>query len=219
MMKIFIIGATGMTGSSLVKEAVKAGYKVIANARNNANLLALKEEFPTIEILNKDAFELTLEDIADSEVIIDAFATAPEQAFLHVDLAAKLVAMLRNSSVRIGFILGAGSLLVGKENNVHHAYDDIVKDQSTVSWRAIPENQLYELDFLKNVKNVDWFGVSPGLNFISGEKSDNIIYGIDHLLFNNNGISETTSGTMASAVISEISDKKHSMERFTVING
>ncbi len=218
MTKLLIIGATGMAGQSLVSEAVANGLSVIENGRNLDQLNALNNEFQDINILNKDAFEITLSDLEDVDVIIDAFATAPDQAYLQIDLAAHLIALLRNSSKRIGFILGAGSLYTD-ESKSKLTYDLIAADDSTKPWRAIPENQLYELEFLRRVKNVNWFGVSPGSNFIAGEKSDNILVGDDILLTNDQNVSETTSGTMAFKVIEEVKNNQYNQKRFTVANG
>ncbi|MEB3643311.1 NAD(P)-dependent oxidoreductase [Streptococcus salivarius] len=217
-MKLLIIGATGMTGQSLVAEAISNGLSVVANGRNLDKLSALNNEFKDITILNKDAFGITLSDLEDVDVIIDAFATAPEQAYLQIDLAAHLISLLRNSSKRIGFILGAGSLYTD-ESKSKLTYDLIAEDDSTKPWRAIPENQLYELEFLRRVKNVNWFGVSPGSNFIAGEKSDNILVGDDILLMNDQNVSETTSGTMAFKVIEEVKNNQYNQKRFTVANG
>jgi len=218
MMKLLIIGATGMTGQSLVAEAVSNGLSVVANGRNLDKLNTLNNEFKDITILNKDAFEITSSDLEDVDVIIDAFATAPEKAYLQIDLAAHLIALLRNSSKRVGFILGAGSLYTD-ESNTKLTYDLIAADDSTKPWRAIPENQLYELEFLRRVKNVNWFGVSPGSNFIAGSKSENILVGDDVLLVNNQNVSETTSGTMAFKVIEEVKNNQYNQKRFTVANG
>jgi len=218
MMKLLIIGATGMTGQSLVAEAVSNGLSVVANGRNLDKLNTLNNEFKDITILNKDAFEITSSDLEDVDVIIDSFATAPEKAYLQIDLAAHLIALLRNSSKRVGFILGAGSLYTD-ESNTKLTYDLIATDDSTKPWRAIPENQLYELEFLRRVKNVNWFGVSPGSNFIAGSKSENILVGDDVLLVNNQNVSETTSGTMAFKVIEEVKNNQYNQKRFTVANG
>ena len=177
MTKLLIIGATGMTGHSLVSEAVSNGFSVIANGRNLDKLNALNNEFKDIKILEKDAFDITFSDLEDVDVIIDAFATSPDKAYLQIDLAAHLVALLRNSNKRIGFILGAGSLYTD-ESKTQLTYDLIAADDSTKPWRATPENQLYELEFLRRVKNVNWFGVSPASNFVTGAKSDNILVGV-----------------------------------------
>ncbi|WP_258231756.1 hypothetical protein [Bombilactobacillus bombi] len=86
-------------------------------------------------------------------------------------------------------------------------------------WLAVPQNQYHELQFLKMVDNVDWFGVSPGLNFVAGPPAEKILVGKDTLLFNAAGKSETTAQTMAAALVKEIWTPAHHQERFTVING
>ena len=218
-MKIFIIGATGMAGQALTEKAVAAGYEVTANARNAEKLAALQTKLPTISVLAKDAFALTATDFADADVILDAFATAPDQAYLHVDLATKLIALLRNTDTRIGFVLGAGSLWTGVGADKHLAYEDILADPETVAWRAIPANQLDELEFLRRVKNVNWFGVSPGSLFIPGAEATDVLLGQDELLVNAAGESVTTPGTLATAMMNEIANPMHNQERFTVVNG
>lgn len=218
MTKLLIIGATGMTGKALVKEALSNGFSVSANGRNEEKLNELKNEFSEIEIFQKNAFDLEKQDFKGVDVIIDAFATTPDQAYLHIDLATHLVSLLRNSSKRIGFILGAGSLYTD-QSKTQLTYDLIAADDSTKSWRSIPENQLYELEFLRHVENVNWFGVSPGSNFVPGDKSDHILVGKDLLLTNNQKVSETTSGTMAFKVIEEIKKNQYNQTRFTVVNG
>ncbi|MGF7407612.1 NAD(P)-dependent oxidoreductase [Lactococcus lactis] len=218
MTKILVIGATGMTGKAIVAEALSESLSVVANGRRAEKLEELRNEFSDIETLAKDAFELNKDDLKEIDIIIDAFSTLPETAYLHVDLAAHLVALLRHSDKRIGFILGAGSLYTDS-SRTKLVYEDIVSDESTKPWRAIPENQLYELEFLRRVNNVNWFGVSPGVNFVPGEKSKNILTGDDILLVNNEQISETTAGTMAFKVIEEVKKNQYPKTRFTVSNG
>lgn len=216
-MKVFVIGATGMAGSAFVKKAVEKNIEVIANGRSLEKLKQLKKKFPQIRILAKNSFDLQKNDFSDSDAILNAFATAPSEAYLQTDLAAKLVGLFReNKNVRLGFILGAGSLLTG--NDQHLALKDIEKDESTLAWRATPQNQYKELKFLRDVDNVDWFGVSPGLNFVPGKGATNILYGEDNLLFSNNGKSETTSETMAIALVKEFLLPQHHQKRFTVVN-
>ncbi|MDI6614980.1 hypothetical protein QMA64_10355 [Leuconostoc suionicum] len=56
--------------------------------------------------------------------------------------------------IRFGFILGAGSLYTD-ESKSKLTYDLITSDDSTKHWHATPENQLYELEFLRHFKNVN----------------------------------------------------------------
>lgn len=218
MTKVGIIGATGMAGSATFKAAQNAGLDVTAIVRNADK--AKQNLGSDIQILETDDFNLTKSDLEQFDVVVDAFATAPEQAYLHTDLAAHLVAVLRETdSPRLIFILGAGSSFVGNVEQRHYAYDDIKADPNNAAWQSIPENQLYELNFLKDVKNVNWTGISPGQLFVPGELATKILYGKDDMLFDEQGRSQTTSETMAEAIIDEIITPAHKQERFIVTNG
>jgi len=211
-MKVGIIGATGNAGAAIFKEGQQRGHEVVAIVRNAAKAKAQLGENSLI--IEKDAFSLAQSDLQDFDVIIDAFATSPAQAYLHVDLATKLVAFFREQKTRLFFILGAGSLLNEQgERNIN----DLKKAPGSESWIAIPENQLDEYLFLQTVKNVDWVGISPGNLFQAGEAVP-AISGKDHLLFNDQKQSVTSGGTLAKAILDEIETPQQHNTRFTVID-
>ncbi|MFT9273041.1 MAG: NAD(P)H-binding protein [Liquorilactobacillus nagelii] len=214
-MKITIIGATGMAGKELTSEALKRGHSVTAIGRSSEKLakLAAGKDSQQLKTVAKDAFALTKADLADSDVIVDAFASSPDQAYLHVDLATKLIAMFRGAKQRLVFILGAGSLKTGED---HHLFvHDMEKNPKVQAIIEVPRNQFAELTFLRTVKNVDWVGVSPAINFHPGAATE-LLLGKDELLFNDKGVSETSAGTMAVAILNEIEKPQHQKERFTV---
>ncbi|KRM05607.1 NADH-flavin reductase [Liquorilactobacillus ghanensis DSM 18630] len=214
-MKITIIGATGMAGKELTSEALKRGHSVTAIGRSSEKLakLAAGKDSQQLKTVAKDAFALTKADLADSDVIVDAFASSPDQAYLHVDLATKLIAMFRGAKQRLVFILGAGSLKTGED---HHLFvHDMEKNPKVQAIIEVPRNQFAELTFLRTVKNVDWVGVSPSINFHPGAATE-LLLGKDELLFNDKGVSETSAGTMAVAILNEIEKPQHQKERFTV---
>lgn len=216
MTKVGIIGATGMAGSATFKAAQQAGLDVTAVVRNAAK--AKDQLGADIQILEKDAFALTTEDLAGFDVIVDAFSTAPAQAYLHVDLTAHLISLFRETEQpRLIFILGAGSLHTGDDN--HLVVEDIKKIPEAAAWINTPVNQLAELHFLQDVTNVNWVGVSPASSFVAGPAADKILYGTEDLLVNAAGESETTGDTMAQAIVKEIQEPAHKQERFTVANG
>lgn len=216
MTKVGIIGATGMAGSATFKAAKQAGLDVTAVVRNAAKAKELLGA--DIQILEKDAFALTTEDLAGFDVIVDAFSTAPAQAYLHVDLTAHLISLFRETEQpRLIFILGAGSLHTGADN--HLVVEDIKKMPEAAAWINTPVNQLAELHFLQDVTNVNWVGVSPASSFVAGPAADKILYGTEDLLVNAAGESETTGDTMAQAIVKEIQEPAHKQERFTVANG
>ncbi|MDP0530018.1 NADH-flavin reductase, partial [Lacticaseibacillus paracasei] len=77
------------------------------------------------------------------------------------------------------------------------------------------QNQLKELTFLRDVDNVNWFGVSPAADFHPGEAQPALL-GTDTLLFNDQQQSGTSAGTMAVAILDELENPKHHQTRFTV---
>lgn len=66
-MKITVICAAGRQGRKLVTEALNRGHKVTAVVRKG-------NESPVgADVIEKDLFDLTLNDLKDSDVVIDAF--------------------------------------------------------------------------------------------------------------------------------------------------
>jgi hypothetical protein len=149
-----------------------------------------------------------------SPPIIDAFSTAPAQAYRHLDFAARLVSLLRGTqSPRLFFILGAGSLVTGQDH--HLLVEDLRRSPGAQAWIAAPENQLKELRFLQEVDNVNWVAVSPSQAFAPGEATG-FVLGRDELLVAPDGSSHVSTGTMAVAILNEIENPAHVRERFTV---
>ncbi|MEO3947743.1 NAD(P)H-binding protein [Gorillibacterium sp. CAU 1737] len=210
-MKIAIIGAAGMAGKAAYQEAVERGHEVVGIVRNEEKGRAVLGS--DARLLVKDAFDLEKSDLSGFDVIINAFATAPDKAYLHVDLAAKLVALFREtSSPRLFFILGAGSLL---DHNDRLFVETIKTIPGADAWISIPVNQYKQLEFLRQVDNVNWVGVSPSAQFVEGEKHTPVL-GKTHLLTAADGKSHTTSGTMAVAILDEIEKPSVHQDRFTV---
>lgn len=212
-MKILIIGATGMAGSAAVATALDRGHQVTALARSAEKLAALPHN-DRLTTVTQDAFALTRADLTAYDAVIDAFATAPAQAYRHVDLATHLVSALRATTTpRLLFILGAGSLHTGDD---HHLFvNDIAQDPQAASFLSIPQNQLKELTFLRDVDNVNWVGVSPAANFHPGPAVPALL-GTDDLLVNAQGDSGTSADTMAVALLDELEHPQHHQTRFTV---
>lgn len=212
-MKIMIIGATGMAGSAVVTEALRRGHHVVAVARSAEKLAALGTN-ANLTTQVTDAFALTRSDLTAVDAVVDAFATAPAQAYLHVDLAAHLVAQLRETTTpRLAFILGAGSLYTGTD---HHLFvHDLEKDPHAADFIQVPQNQLKELNFLRDVDNVNWFGVSPAADFHVGAAVPALL-GTNDLLVNAAKQSGTSAGTMAVTILDELERPQHHQTRFTV---
>ena len=72
-MKITIVCANGRAGKLILEEAVNRGHEVTAIVRNNRDLP------DTVNIIEKDLFDITLNDVKSSNVVINAFGAWTEE--------------------------------------------------------------------------------------------------------------------------------------------
>nr|WP_324910527.1 NAD(P)H-binding protein [Baekduia sp.] len=211
-MNVGIIGATGNAGRAIFAEAVGRGHEATAIVRHPEKARELLGG--DVPVLDRDAFALVREDLVAFDVVVDAFSTAPAQAYRHLDLAARVIGLLRETTApRLVFIVGAGSLMTGEDH--HLLVEDLRKAPEARAWIATPESQLKELRFLEWVDNVEWVAVSPSETFVPGEAGE-VVLGRDELLVAPDGASRVTTGTMAMAILDEIERPAHRQERFTV---
>lgn len=213
-MKIGIIGGNGKAGSKIYEEAMARGHQATAIVRS-------AEKAKTVlgteaNLLEKDAFALTKEDLTAFDVVIDAFGLPRgfPQTYLHLDLLTKLVAELRETTTRLMVIIGAASL---KMPDGRQLIDHLLEIPDHEAWIGTPLNQTYEFDFLEMIDNVDWTAVSPSREFVPGDATDYVL-GTDSVLFDAAGKSQLTTGNMALAILDEIEDPKHVHGRLTARN-
>lgn len=56
------------------------------------------------------------------------------------------------------------------------------------------------------------------MSFVASKAAEHYVIGGNDLLFNQDGKSEVTAGTMAQVVVNEIINSKHHQERITVVD-
>lgn len=211
-MKIGIIGATGKAGQEIYREAVRRGEETVAIVRSAERAKEILGA--DVTVVEKDAFDLTAEDLAGYDAIVNAFATAPDQAEKHIDLSRQLVEAAGTEGPRLVFILGAGSLTnpaTGKP------FLEILRGiPDAAAWINIPEQQFKQLEYLRTVDTANWVGISPQANFPAEGPATTPKLGGDELLTAADGESHTTAGTMAIAVVDELQNPAHRNTRFTV---
>ena len=113
MKKVAVVCAAGKQGKCLVDEAVARGYDVTGFVRsgNVAN--------PAAKTVVKDLFDLTKEDLAGFDAVIDAFgAWTPDTLPLHRTSLKHLCDVLSGTDTRLLVVGGAGSLYVNPEHTM-----------------------------------------------------------------------------------------------------
>ncbi|MBC1500579.1 NAD(P)-dependent oxidoreductase [Listeria weihenstephanensis] len=207
-MKIGIIGATGRTGSRILTEARNRGHEVTAIVRNASKLS--DSSLPAIE---KDIFSLTKADVADFDVLVDAFSAPIEESDNHWKSIDHLITELNGTTnPRLIVVGGAASSLID---------DKGTRVLDTVSFKEAPyyatgAAQAIQLDHLKSDATFDWTFISPAGLFEPGERTGTYTTGKDELIVDAEGNSYISMEDYAIALVDEAENNKHPRARFTV---
>lgn len=212
-MEIAVIGGTGMVGSAITTEAINRNHQVTVITRNQdkANKIFTNQ----VNYLEADAFNLTIDQLNQFDVIIDAYAPAQgEDVNNHLKLAEYLMNLLKNTNrPRIGFVLGSSSLINPETNDYIAKKLKIVPSNRSQYWVPTALAQFDEYLFLQSITDVNWFGFSPQPMFTRGNKTEYEI-GTDQPL--NEG--SLSTGNAAAAIIDEIEVQQFLQKRFTAAN-
>ncbi len=210
MKKVAIVCAAGKQGTCLVNEAVARGYDVTGFVRGNATVAN-----PKAKTVRKDLFDLTREDLAGFDVVIDAFgAWTPETLPLHRTSLKHLCDILSGTKVRLLVVGGAGSLYVDKTHTTQ------VKDLDSFpdAYKPLAEMQGAALADLRKRDDVLWTFLSPAGDFVAdGARTGNILLGGEEYFVNKDGVSRISYADYAIAMIDEIENANNIRKRFSVI--
>lgn len=207
-MKIAVVCTNGKAGKFIVKEAVERGLDVTAIARGENKSVAQN-------YIEKDLFDLTKEDLANFDVVIDAFGTWAEETLpLHSTSLKKLCDLLSNTNKRLLVVGGAGSLYVDKKHTKQVMDDpdfpDIFKPLAKAQGKALEE--------LRKRNDVKWIFISPASDFqAEGKRTGKYILGGEELTLNSKGESIISYADYAIAMIDEAVEGKHIQERISVV--
>ena len=207
-MKIAVICANGKAGKLIVKEAVSRGLDVTAVVRGE-NATEAKE------VLKKDLFDLTADDLKGFDVVIDAFGAWTEETLpLHSTSLKHLCDILSGTGTRLLIVGGAGSLYVNPEHTVCVAdgpdFPDAFKPLASAMAKALSE--------LRERKDVKWTYISPAGDFqAEGERTGKYILGGEELTLNSKGESIISYADYAIAMVDEAVNGNHIQKRISVV--
>lgn len=206
-MRIAVVCANGRVGSLVVKEAVSRGIDVTAIARG-ANKTVSQHA------IEKDLFDITKEDLADYDAVIDAFgAWAPETLRLHGESLAHLCDCLSGSRTRLLVVGGAGSLYVDPERTAQVAETPGFPDDFKPLAKAMGE----ALDELRKRSDVRWTYLSPAGDFqADGPRTGSYALAGEEFTTDENGASAISYADYAIAMTDEAEHGDHVQERISV---
>ncbi|MCC2251106.1 NAD(P)-dependent oxidoreductase [Virgibacillus sp. AGTR] len=209
-MKIGIIGASGKSGSLILKEAVKRNHDVTAIVRD-----AKKVSNDTVNVIEKNIFDIKTEDIKPYDVIVNAFNAPHGEEHQHIDAGRVLINALKQAPhTRLIVVGGAGSLFADENKST------LLLDTPDFPKAYLPtaSNMGENLKELQNTAGIQWTYISPAAIFDpEGQRTGSYRLGKDTLMLNNKGESYISYADYAISVVDEIENPQHENERFTVV--
>ena len=207
-MKIAVVCANGKAGKLIVEEAVNRGMEVTAIVRGENKTIAPRA-------IIKDLYDLTAEDLADFDAVVDAFgAWVPETLPQHSTSLKHLCDILSGTTTRLLVVGGAGSLFVNPEHTATVSegpdFPDAFKPLAAAMGEALNE--------LRKRNDVRWTYISPAGDFqADGERSGVYLLGGDELTLNERGESIISYADYAIAMVDEIEKGNHIQQRISVV--
>jgi putative NADH-flavin reductase len=209
-MKIAVIAANGKEGRLVVEEALRRGHDVCAVVRGQ-NTTAAKQ------VLVKDLFDLTAQDLAGFDVVVDAFgAWTPETLPQHSTSLKHLCDILSGTKTRLIVVGGAGSLYLNPEHTTQLAdspdFPDAFKPLASAMGEALEE--------LRQRDDVRWTYISPAADFqAEGERTGKYLLAGEELMTNDRGESIVSYADFAIALLDEAerTDDAHIQKRISVV--
>ncbi|GCF95253.1 flavin reductase [Enterococcus florum] len=208
-MKIAIIGATGHAGSLILNEAMERQIDVTAIVRDPNKLVA------DVPFITKDLFDLTQEDLAGFDVVIDAFRPSNGKEEMHQTSLEHLIAILAGTSTRLLVVGGASSLYLDEKRTTRMI--DISDPKAPYYPTAY--NMYQGFLTLTKAKNLHWSYLSPAANFVpDGKRTGRYQLSDDLLKKNHAGQSEISMADYAIAMVDEALHNQFNNQQFSVVS-
>jgi putative NADH-flavin reductase len=209
-MKIAILGASGMVGQRVVREALSRNHSVTAVSRKAAPLGEPNPRLTTAaaDATRADELERT---IAKHDAVLSAVGPRGDAPAMLVDVTRAVAAAAMKTDVRrIVIVGGAGSL------SVKPGLELLATPDFPAGWRDLALAHREALELWRRVKELDWTYVSPAAVLEPGTRTGKYRTGHDDLLVDERGESRISAEDLAVALIDELEHHAHSHERITV---
>ena len=206
-MKVAVVCANGKAGQLIVQEAVERGLDVTAIVRGENKTVAKKA-------LVKDLFDLTAQDLAEFDVVVDALgAWTPETLPQHSTSLKYLCDLLSGTKIRLLVVGGAGSLYV----NAEHTAQVMDGADFPEMFKTLASNMGKALEELRDRTDVQWTYISPAGDFqADGARTGAYLLGGEELMLNSKGQSVISYADYAIAMLDEVMQGNHLQQRISV---
>jgi uncharacterized protein len=204
--RVILYGATGNTGSRILKELTARGHDVTAVARNPEKL-PRNVERKQGDLDNVDAIASA---ITGADAVVSAYAPPPQDTDQLVAVTERLIASVKKAGTpRLIVVGGAGSLEVAPGVTL------IASGHLPAAWLPIAKSHEKALKLLQ-ASNINWTYFAPAAFFEPGERTGKFRLGTNELIADEKGESRISMEDYAIALVNELEHPAHERARFTI---
>jgi putative NADH-flavin reductase len=207
-MNVVVYGATGNSGSEIVKELLKRGHKVTAVARKVGSIKAVDGLIvKTADLSNVDTIATT---IKGADAVVSAYAPPADDPDALIGVTEREIAAVKKAgSARLLVVGGAGLLEAAPGVTL------IKSGHLPVEYLPIATSHEKALAVLRK-SDINWTYLSPGAYFVPGERTGKFRLGTKELIADAKGESKITFADYAIALVDEIEKPAHERASFSV---
>lgn len=214
MKNVTLIGASGFVGTALLNELLARGHKVTAVVRNPEKINVSNPNLTIVKTDVSDTDALT-EACKGKDAIISAYNPGWTNPHIYEDTLRNypliLQAAKQSGVSRLLCVGGAGTLFCAPGLRVVDS--GAIPDAIMGGVKSLGE---FYLNTLMNEKDIDWVFFSPAGTLEPGKRTGKFRLGKDDLIVNENGKSHISVEDYAMAMVDELENPKHHVERFTI---
>jgi putative NADH-flavin reductase len=207
-MNVVVYGATGNSGSEIVKELLARGHKVTGVARNVAKLkdvagVTAKSD----DLTNADAVAAI---IKGADVVVSAYQPPADDTDKLIDVTKLQIAAVKKAGgPKLVVVGGAGQLEVAPGVTL------IKSGYLPAEYLPIATSHEKAAEVLKD-SDINWTYIAPAAYFVPGERTGKYRTGTNNLVSDEKGESRISFADYAIALVDEIEKPKHEKQLFSV---
>ena len=207
-MNVVVYGATGNSGSEIVKELLARGHKVTGVARKVDSL----KDKPGVTAKTDDLSNVDkiAEIIKGADAVVTAYQPPPDNTDALIDVTKRQIeAVKKAGGTRLVVVGGAGLLEVAPGVTL------IKSGYLPAEYLPIATSHEKALGVLRS-SDIDWTYLSPAAYFVPGERTGKFRLGTKELVSDAKGESKISFADYAIAIVDELEKPAHRKASFSV---
>jgi uncharacterized protein len=207
VMNVVVYGATGNSGSEIVKELLARGHKVTGVARkvdslkDNPGVTAKTDDLSNVDKI--------AEIIKGADAVVTAYQPPADNTDALIDVTKRQIEAVRKVGGRLVVVGGAGLLEVAPGTTL------IKSGYLPAEYLPIATSHEKALGVLK-ASDIDWTYLSPAAYFVPGERTGKFRLGTKELVSDAKGESKISFADYAIALVDELEKPAHRKGSFSV---